>query len=56
MRQRLRLNASRKNGFSCTVSARALNVATGISLSGFDHQRDQTPTHPRELAPVAYAA
>jgi hypothetical protein len=37
-RQRVRLNASRKNGFSVTVSARALNVASFNSLSGFDHQ------------------
>ena len=37
MRQRLRLNADRNIGFFATVSARALNVASFISLSGFDH-------------------
>ena len=38
MRQRVRLNASRKNGFSATVSARALNAASFNSLSGFDEK------------------
>jgi hypothetical protein len=37
MRQRVRLNAVRNIGFSATVSARALNVASFSSLSGFDH-------------------
>jgi hypothetical protein len=36
--QRLRLNADRNIGFVATVSARALNVASFISLSGFDHR------------------
>ena len=40
MRQRVRLNASRKNGFVVTVSTRALKVDSLIkSLSGLDHQR-----------------
>ena len=37
MRQRVRLNASRKNGFVVAVSTRALEVGSLIkSLSGFD--------------------
>ena len=47
MRQRVRLNASRKNGFVVTVSTRALKVDSLIkSLSGFDHRRgDRDPAH-----------
>src|ERR1700720_4346832 len=33
----------RKNGFSVTVSARALNVASFNSLSGFDHHDGTNP-------------
>ena len=43
MRQRLRLNADRNIGFVATVSARALNVASFISLSGFDHHDGMRP-------------
>ena len=35
MRQRLRLNAVRKNGFVVTVSIRPLNVASFNSLRDF---------------------
>ena len=37
--RRVRLNASRKNGFVSTVSARALNVAILASLSDLLHHR-----------------
>src|ERR1019366_3457498 len=46
MRQRVCLNAERKNGFSATVSARALKVASRNSFSGFFHQPGTSPpTH-----------
>ena len=38
MRQHFCLNASRKNGLVATVSARVLNAACFISLSGLFHQ------------------
>ena len=41
--QRVRLNAARKNGFSATVSARALKVASFNSLSGFFHHDGTRP-------------
>jgi hypothetical protein len=37
------LNAERKNGFSATVSARALNVASFNSLRSFDHHDGTRP-------------
>ncbi len=37
VRQRVRLNASLKNGLLSTISARALNVEAHSSLNGFDH-------------------
>src|SRR4029077_5545849 len=43
MRQRVRRNASRKNGFSATVSARALNVAAFNSWRGFGHHDGTSP-------------
>ena len=43
MRQRVRLNRSRKNGLVATVSARALNVASFISFSGLVHQLGTRP-------------
>ena len=43
MRQRVRLKASRKNGFVSTVSARALNVAIFTSLIALLHQRGTRP-------------
>src|ERR1700733_8218200 len=43
MRQRVRLNAVRNIGFSATVSARALNVASFNSLRGFDHHDGTKP-------------
>jgi hypothetical protein len=43
MRQRLRLNADRNIGLVATVSARALNVASFNSLSGFDHHEGISP-------------
>jgi hypothetical protein len=46
MRQRFRLNASRKKGFSATVSARALKVASFNSLSGFDHHESRYRREP----------
>jgi hypothetical protein len=54
MMQRVRLNASRKNGFVVTVSTRALNVESLIkSLSGFDHQRGIRPQrYSRALTPA----
>src|SRR5580704_16351142 len=47
MRQRLRLKAPRKNGFSATVSARALNVASLSSLMDLDHQPGMRPQRAR---------
>jgi len=43
MRQRLRLNAVRKNGFVVTVSIRPLNVASFNSLRDFCHQPGTRP-------------
>jgi len=37
------LNADRNIGFVATVSARALNVASFNSFSGFDHHDDTWP-------------
>jgi len=45
MRQRLRLNAVRKNGFVVTVSIRPLNVASFNSLRDFCHQPGTRPQH-----------
>ena len=43
IRQRERLNASRKTGLVSTVSARALNVAIRSSLSGLFHHHGTGP-------------
>lgn len=48
-RQHFCLNASRKNGLMATVSARVLNAACFISLSGLFHHGDQAPAHRNEI-------
>ena len=53
--QRLRLNADRNIGFVATVSARALNVASFISLSGFDHRDGLRPTASERARPCRLA-
>ena len=47
IRHRVRLNASRKNGFVLTVSARALNVAARNSFGGLPHHLGTNPQRMR---------